>query len=134
MIVVRTALIFVGLTLVVGCGSKSGFAPVRGKVTLNDKPLSQGYIATIPKSGRGAYGTISNGEFDLSTFGNNDGASIGTHKVSIVANAPGRGTGAEAEPGKSFVPERYTNPETSDLTIEVKPGEPNEPTLKLTSP
>jgi hypothetical protein len=116
-----------------GCGSNRGVATVQGKVLLDNKPLEAGYIATLPPSGRGAYGTITNGEFVLSTFGNNDGALIATHKVSVVANAPPQGVGAEATPGKSLVPERYTNPETSGLTIEVKAGEVNTPTLNLTS-
>jgi hypothetical protein len=103
-------------------------------VLLDDKPLASGSVVTLPQSGRGAKGAIANGEFELSTFGNRDGALIGTHKVAVVANEPSKGIDAEAAPGKLLVPQRYTNPETSKLTIEVKSGEVNTPTLTLTSP
>jgi hypothetical protein len=117
-----------------GCGSKSPVARVNGKVLLEDKPLASGFVVTLPQSGRGAKGTITDGEFELSTFGNGDGALIGTHKVAVVANEPSKGTDTEAAPGKLLVPQRYTNPETSKLTIEVKAGEVNTPTLTLTNP
>jgi hypothetical protein len=109
-------------------------AKVRGTVLLDEKPLASGSIATIPPSGRGSHGEIQNGEFELSTFGNNDGALVGTHKVSVVAFEGAAGKSAESGGGKLLVPQRYASPETSGLTIEVKAGEVNEPTLKLTSP
>jgi hypothetical protein len=117
-----------------GCNSKSPVARVRGMVLLDDKPLASGAIVTLPESGRGARGTIVNGGFELGTFGKNDGALIGTHKVAVVATEPVKRKGAEASAGKLLVPQRYTNPDSSELTIDVKAGEVNEPTLKLTSP
>ena len=122
---------FVGLF--VGCGPKSKVAHVNGTVLLDDKPIAAGAVVTMPASGRGAKGRIENGKFELGTFGSNDGALLGIHKVAVIANAPPKGAGPEAAPGKLLVPERYTNPETSGLTIEVKPGD-NSPVLKLTSP
>src|SRR3954469_25678748 len=117
-----------------GCGSKSSVGTVHGKVLLDDKPLATGAVVTLPSSGRGAHGTISGGEFELGTVGNRDGAAVGTHKVAIIAREPSQGAGAEATPGKLLVPQRYTDPETSGLTIEVKAGEVATPTLRLTSP
>jgi hypothetical protein len=118
-----------------GCGQKTAsVAAVRGTLTLNDKPLQSGNVVTIPSAGHGAVGIIQNGKFELSTFGKNDGAVPGTHKVAIVAREPAQGNGPEAVPGKLLVPERYTNPDASGLAIEVKAGEVNTPTLKLTSP
>src|SRR5215208_2110008 len=70
----------------VGCSSKSPLARVQGKVLLDGKPLATGSIVTLPEDGRGARGTITNGQFELSTLGNNDGALIGTHKVSVSAH------------------------------------------------
>jgi len=96
--------------------------------------LASGALVTLPQSGRGAHGTITDGEFYLSTFGNNDGAVPGTHKVAVIAQEKSQGTGPEAPAGKLLVPEQYTNPDTSKLTIEVKSGETNSPTLKLISP
>ena len=117
-----------------GCGSKSPLATVRGKVELNGRPLASGNVMTLPKGGRGARAAILNGEFELGTFGKNDGALIGIHKVAVVAFEEGHSTGPEAKVGKLLVPERYTNPESSGLSIEVKADGPNEPVLELTSP
>ena len=117
-----------------GCGSKSPVALVRGKVLLDDKPLTTGGVLTGLETGRGAQGVITNGEFELTTFDTNDGALIGTHRVAVVAFEPTQGTGPEAAAGKLLVPLRYTNPDTSGLTIEVKGDGVNSPTLELTSP
>ena len=68
-----------------------------------------------------------------STFRNNDGALIGMHKVGVVAYEHRTKT-PRADNGKLLVPKRYTNPETSGLTIEVKSGSDNSPELNLTSP
>jgi hypothetical protein len=124
-----------GAVLVVctGCPSTSPVAQVHGKVTLDGKPLAAGGVATIPSGGRGAGGIIKNGEFKLSTFGKDDGALIGSHKVAVIAREQAQGAGPEAKAGKLLVPERYTNPDTSGLSIEVKSGEVNAPTLELKS-
>jgi hypothetical protein len=117
-----------------GCGAKSSVAQVHGKVELDGKPLQSGAVSTIPLAGRGAHGAIRDGSFELGTFGQNDGALIGTHKVAVIAYEPTPGKGPEAGPGKLLVPQRYANADTSGLEIEVKAGETNTPTLKLTSP
>jgi hypothetical protein len=121
-------------SIATGCGGSSSIARVKGKVELDGQPLANGSIITIPKAGRGARGTIQNGEFELSTFGNNDGALVGTHKVAISASEPSAAAGPEAATGKLLVPERYTSPDGSHLTLEVEAGKVNTPTLKLTSP
>ena len=116
-----------------GCGNnKSPVGTVHGSVVLDAKPLANGTIVTRPNAGRGSQGIISNGEFELGTFSRNDGALIGTHQVAIIAEEK-RDGGAEAKAGKLLIPQRYTNPDTSGLTIEVKPGN-NTPELILTSP
>ena len=118
-----------------GCRSNSSpVAVVRGKIQLDDKPLANGFVITVPSAGRGAKGVIRNGEFELGTFSTSDGAVIGTHKVAVTATEAPQGAGPEAAAGKLLVPERYTNPDASELTIDVKAGEVNAPTLKLTSP
>lgn len=121
------------LLTVAGCGATgSNTGKVRGKVTLDEKPLAFGSVVTLPQSGRGAHGVISNGTFELGTAGNSDGAVIGVHKVAVIAQEVAAG-GPEGPAGKLLVPERYTNPETSGLSIEVIAGD-NFPELKLTSP
>ena len=117
-----------------GCGSKSPIARVRGKVELDGRPLATGAVVTLPKRGRGAQGAVRDGEFELGTFGKNDGALVGTHQVAVIAYDKSQARGPEAKMGKLLVPARYTNPETSGLSIDVKSGEVNTPTLELTSP
>lgn len=120
----------------VGCGSgkpnRPPVAVVNGKVLLDGRPLETGSIETSVDSGRGALGSIHGGQFELSTYGTNDGALIGMHRVAVIAREKGE-EGPEAKAGKLLVPERYTNPQSSGLIIEVKPGD-NTPTLELKSP
>src|SRR5689334_17734513 len=125
------------LAAVAGCGpSKPPMAPVKGKVTLNGQPLKTGSILTVPEAGKGAYALIGpDGYFELGTYAKTDGALVGTHKVAVVAAAENKGRkGPEGSGTKLLVPDRYVNVEMSQLTIEVKPGETNTPTLELTSP
>src|SRR5688572_6599571 len=116
-----------------GCQPNSSLGRVQGTVTLDDEPLASGYVVTLPSAGRGAHAVIKDGKFELGTDGNNDGAVIGAHKVAVIAQEPSQGTGPEAAAGKLLVPEKYTNPTTSQLTIEVKPGD-NTATLELKTP
>jgi hypothetical protein len=116
-----------------GCRDDSSMGRVHGLVTLENKPMAAGNIVTLPSAGRGARGVIKDGKFELGTVGTNDGAVIGTHKIAVVAREPSQGVGAEAAAGKLLIPERYTNPGTSGLTIDVKPGD-NPVTLELKSP
>jgi hypothetical protein len=118
-----------------GCGQKAASVGlVRGTVTLDGKPLQFGNVVAIPSAGPSAEGVIQNGQFELSTFGKNDGAVSGTHKVIVTAREPAQGSRSEPIAGKLLVPQRYTNPDVSGLSIEVKAGEVNTPELKLTSP
>lgn len=121
-----------------GCGGEGpALVPVKGKVLLNGQPLTTGNVTTMPPSGRGAFGPIqSDGTFEL-TSGREAGALVGLHKVAVVAVEGEAFQGAEAPatgPAKSLVPQRYNNPETSKLTIEVKADGENAPVLELTTP
>jgi len=117
-----------------GCNKKtSNLAAVKGKVQLNGQPLVNGAVITDFAGGRGAQGAVKNGEFELGTFTANDGALIGQHKVAVTANDPSAG-GPESSPGKSLILQRYNNASTSELTIDVKAGEVNAPTIELKSP
>ncbi len=118
-----------------GCGPRGpSVATVKGKVLLNGQPLTKGQVGTIPSAGRGANGIIQpDGSFELNTFRKGDGALIGTHKVGVAA-FEGGAKGPEGGNGKLLVPQRYTNPETSGLTIEVKADGDNAPVLELKSP
>jgi hypothetical protein len=123
------------LLLLAGCGKTTPqTAPVNGKVTLNGQPLTSGTVITIPEAGRGARGVIgADGSFALQTYEKNDGAIIGRHRVGVVALMVA-GKGPEGGFGKSLIPARYSNPESSGLSVEVESGKTNTPTLELTSP
>lgn len=119
------------LVVLTGCGGSASTATVTGTVTLDGEPLAEGAIVTRPEAGRGAQGLIRNGQFTLGTMSGSDGAIVGLHKVAIVAHEKGQ-AGPEGKPGKLLVPERYTNPESSGLTIDVTAGN-NTPKLELTT-
>lgn len=80
-------------TFAVGC-SKAQFAvaPVHGKISVDDKPLSHGTIMFAPirgseqkDPGKPALGKIdSNGDYHLTTFSKNDGAVVGDHWATIL--------------------------------------------------
>ena len=120
-----------------GCGvSKNEMetAPVHGIVTLDGAPLTTGMVHFMPESGRVAKGKINgDGSYTLGTYGDEDGAIVGRHKVFIIALEGESEVAFESdEPVKSLVPERYTSPGTSGFEIEVKAGETNEVPLELT--
>ena len=118
-----------------GCNDNSpSVVPVRGKVLLDGEPLTSGSVLTTPAAGRGARGAIeSDGTFELSTYGNGDGALPGTHMAAVVARAPSAGNGPEAPPGKLLTPKKYADALTSNLTIEVTADGDNAPVLELHS-
>jgi hypothetical protein len=106
-----------------GCfGTSDGprTAPVRGTVTMNGKPMA-GVGVTFFPTGHGPMATGNTnekGEFVLMTNEPGDGASIGTHRVTLGNAEEGR---APAVP----VPDRYGMPDTSGLTADVKEDEDN---------
>jgi hypothetical protein len=123
---------------VLGCGpSGPETAEVTGLVTFNGQPLPDAAVVFTPDNGRLASGvTDSEGRFELSTFGENDGALIGKHIVTITANAsyiPTMWPDPPAPPPKGpKIPARYGSPGQSGLEADVKSGGPNELTFELT--
>lgn len=78
--------------LLVGCGSEQT-APVTGTVTWDGKPVTAGELQFAPQGsdspGKPGSATIqSDGTFTVSTYGNGDGAWVGTHSVSYVVPPP----------------------------------------------
>jgi len=81
--------------LLVGCNSQ--LATVHGKIVCDGKPVAAGSVSFFPKpkaegdlhAGRPASGAPDeSGEFQLSTYGKNDGALIGTHVVTYLPPTP----------------------------------------------
>lgn len=122
------------LAVLGGCGSKQlPVAPAKGQVFYRGKPLEFGAVMFQPSIGPPARGVIQpDGSFQLSTYNTNDGAIIGPHQVRITCFESQRPVGSgpantKAEPGvgKSLIPPKYTNLDSSGLRVEVKAA--NEP-------
>ena len=121
---------------VIGCGRPAyqlETASVRGKVTLDGRPLPSGYVVVPTARGRMASGEIqSDGTFVLSTYEQGDGAQVGTHPV-VVNEVPPDEFADVPEERRVRIPTRYTSAGTSGLTVDVKSDEDNFLELKLTS-
>jgi len=120
--------------VVVGCG-KPGYqqetAPASGKVTLDGQPLASGFVTFLVTNGRMSTGEIKpDGTFVMSTYGDGDGARVGSHPVTItpIPADDNRYRGQKPVP----VPDRYKQPATSGFTADVKPDEDNHFEFNLT--
>lgn len=109
-----------------GCSNPAEFVPVEGQVFYKEQPLASGVIMFQPPNGPPARADVVAGAFKLETPGREAGARIGLNKVRIASRATPAGGDAEMALGKSLIPERYGNFESSGLTAEVKP-DGNEP-------
>jgi len=102
-------------------------ASVRGVVTYNGQPVPKGLVSfqTVAPDGRNATGIIQpDGSYELQTENPRDGALLGEYRVSISARddevlmyIP-----KKPVPPKRLVPEKYENPQTSNLTAIVESG------------
>ncbi|RLT12128.1 MAG: carboxypeptidase regulatory-like domain-containing protein [Planctomycetota bacterium] len=110
-----------------GCGGEKNQAvertaavPVKGKVSLKGKPMTQGSISFEPiDGGREAHGTIgADGTFSLSTFKADDGAIRGSHRIAVKASGGGK---------KDLVPLKYQSYSSSGIEIEVSDGKTDYP-------
>ncbi len=131
--IVRIAAVACGLVSLTapGCSrSAPAVAPVEGRVTLDGKPLSSGRVTFWPTGGRSGSGWIEeDGTYSLGTFRESDGAVLGPHKVTVTAasKTPTRPPdfdrdGPPAGWPRSPIPIRYSNPESSELAFDVRPG------------
>jgi hypothetical protein len=139
--------------LISGCGGLR-YAPVSGRVTVNDQPVTEGVIMFTPvEPGPTAVGAIQpDGTFTLTTVKPGDGTVVGQHRVTIQATRAAPGSMVEAKsleeesvqaakrgkilvPGAVtwLVPQKYSRLETSDLSAEVL-GEPNTINFDLRQP
>jgi len=106
--------------------------PVSGEVTLDGTPVKEGKIIFESSAARPASGRIVEGKIlDVTTYEVGDGIPLGPHKVAVfITQAPGtavktKNPGENPQVdymgGKSLIPARYNNPETSGFTAEVTP-------------
>lgn len=131
-------------TIVVGCsGPKSNrpeTVPVSGIATLKGQPIEGATVMFFPKvlpgNGAGAL-TDASGKFRLSTFEAADGVVPGSYLVTVMKTRIEKNPKAKSDPNEppevhvNLLPERYTSPQKSGFTAEVKKGEKNEFTFDL---
>jgi len=120
-----------------GCGGKTNNTyPVSGKVTMNGQPLELGTVlfkSVVEGEARSTTARASidkNGFYELSTFGESDGALAGRHKVIVIAKPYDSEEFTGRKP-KSIIPLHYASSETSGLEYEVSKGV-NEINIELT--
>jgi len=136
----EAALLILVAVELAGCGRADQLptAQVRGTVTLDGKPLTQGMVSFTPERGRAASGQIgSDGSFVLSTYGRGDGAILGHNRVAVVAIdrkvPPTKGMSVEDTQVSWLIPAHYGNPNTSGLSFDVQAGTLNTAELQLTT-
>lgn len=103
-------------------------APVTGSVSYKGEPVTEGTVTFFPQGqGNPATGQLGpNGRFTLTTYEENDGAAIGHHVVTVQVFPEGALPGMEFETSSATkIPQKYDNPETSTLVVEVKEGSNN---------
>ena len=106
-----------------GCGDgRPDRVAVSGKVLIDGQPLTRGTIRLIAADARPASANIGpDGRFTLYTFGDKDGAVLGTHGVEVVSREVLNGTSQ-----KWWAPKKYIDAATSKLTVTI-----TEPTNEL---
>jgi hypothetical protein len=92
--------------------------PAAGTVTYKSKPLAKGTIQFVPEVGRPASGEIVDGKFTLSTYGTDDGAIPGKHKVAVTSATEEKTKDGDTRL-KHLIPEAYSGPDSSGLVIEI---------------
>jgi len=120
------------MLVIAGCSSRPADEPplgrVRGKVTMDGKPLAGVDVVFLPEKGRPSVGsTNAAGHYDLWYIHRTMGAKVGPHKVFVrptempseeaAANGSSRGAPGALPPK---IPAKYTK--RSTLAAEVKPG------------
>jgi hypothetical protein len=132
-------LVVPGLVLLVGCGgSESGtviekVVPAEGTLTYQGRPLAGYQVTLLPTDGRRPAVGISDaqGHFRLGTNTEGDGAPPGKHPAAIVwipprpSGEPGQevivDNPAQLPKPKVKIPDKYGDPKTSGLEIEIPP-------------
>lgn len=112
--------------------------PVTGVVKYQGKPVDKASLTFQSADGKITARATSDaaGVFSVSTYGSNDGAPAGIYKVVVAVNMAKEispGVLAPEPPGgfKSPIPSRYSNPSTSDLSVEVKGSGKNDLQIDL---
>ena len=102
--------------------------PVRGRVFLEAQPLADAVlmfhsVEPTPHP-RPRARSAEGGAFEVTTFRLHDGAPAGEYRVTISCKGPYEGKSEDRETeAEELLPRIYQRPETTPLTVEVRPGE-----------
>ena len=109
----RCLMLIAWAVVMVGChNSRPERVPISGRVLIDGKPLQLGYIRFMTEGARPAWANIEpDGRFTLETFGDHDGAVLGTHQVLIRASET-----LGPYKLKWYAPKKYADVRTSGLT------------------
>jgi hypothetical protein len=118
------------LAVAAGCGGGKKQIPVKGKVTLGNTPLTSGSVTYHPDESKGTkveatsiVGPINElGEYSLSA-GNREGCPPGFYKVTVTASIPSDPKNPYSLP-RSIINQKFNDPRTTPLSVEVKPDAP----------
>lgn len=100
---------------VLGCSDRPDRVQIQGKVLIDGKPLTYGTVRFVPSDARPASAKLDDeGNFILSTFGENDGIVLGVHQVSVNA---GEWIGDNER--KWHAPPKYFRYQSSGLSQEI---------------
>jgi hypothetical protein len=133
---VRHLLRYVGLTtfalaFVTGCGGgppEPPRHPVSGQVKLRGKPLPEATVSFHPQQqgARLLYAvTDPEGRFKITFREPGDGAPAGKYLVTVVRHKASKDGDEIVRNGPNELPQRYENPGTSGLSVDIVDG-PNE--------
>jgi hypothetical protein len=123
----------VGLTVVAGCGPSYG--TITGTVTFNGQAVTDGQVSFLAQDGTIVTSMIdSNGRYripqipvgpaKITVYPPTDMAAVG-ETIKNLGKEKGKGPPKlnAPPPAKSDIPSRYSDPNTSNLTVEVRRGE-----------
>jgi len=127
--------------LITGCSNRHGTASVAGIVLYKNQPVDGATVVFHPKgdgvTAKPAQGkSESGGRFTVSTYFGPDeqpsGALPGDYTVTVtkIDEPKGAFDPHKDPPPKNHLPTKYSTPQTSPLTVTVKPGR-NRPTVSL---
>ncbi len=126
----RGILVVCGLltvSIVGGCGRSKPWEtayPAVGILTHKGRPVKDAELAffpvdaNVPESVLPKAKTRENGEFDVSTYDNGDGAPAGKYKVTVIHHEIViKGESMTAKPND--LPKKFASKETTDLIVEI---------------
>ena len=121
------ALLFWLLLNTLGCDSSPERVAVTGRVLIDGKPLTSGYVRVLPNNARMSQGMLdSEGRFTLTAKKPLDGVVPGIHPVEIIAVEQ-----VNAETKRRLIPAQYEDHAASKLCVEI-PGPTKDLLINLT--